>query len=94
MNYIIAAVLFALIFFSYSMIKSLVITVFNGSSNLYNINSYAWFYGLLIINLIVILFVYYYSRYKMLYTPGDLGPKGYNGYTGNDAENCIIYQNC
>ena len=94
MNYIIAAILFALVFFSYSTVQNLVKSVFNGSGNLYNINSYAWFYGLVIINLIVILFVFYYSRYRMLYTPGDLGPKGYKGYNGENADNCIIYQNC
>tara|TARA_B100001093_G_C26801465_1_gene1003602 strand:+ start:287 stop:571 length:285 start_codon:yes stop_codon:yes gene_type:complete len=94
MNYIIAAILFALIFFSYATVKNLVKSVFNGSGTLYNINSYAWFYGLVIINLIVILFVFYYSKYRMLYTPGDLGPKGYKGYNGENADNCVIYQNC
>jgi hypothetical protein len=93
MNYIVIALLFAVIFYSFSSIRYIVKSIFDGSGNLYNVNSYAWFWSLLIINLIIIIFIYGYSWYKNNYSLGDMGQPGFRGVPGKQAKDCIIY-NC
>ena len=93
MNYILIALLFAVIFYSFSSIRYIIKSIFDGTGNLYNVNSYAWFWSLIIINLIILIFIYGYSWYKKNYAIGDIGQLGFRGLPGQSARDCIIY-NC
>ena len=93
MNYIVLALLFAVIFYSFSSIRYIVKSIFDGSGNLYNVNSYAWFWSLIIINLIILIFIYSYTWYKNNYSVGNMGEAGFKGLPGQPAKDCIIY-NC
>ena len=51
-----------------------------------------WFICLFIINLSLILFIYFYYDYK-LKTPGDIGNFGDKGFDGELGEPCYIKDN-
>lgn len=90
MNYLIGGLIFAILFFSYSTIRNLVITIFSNKGNLDGINTYMWFSSVVIINLLIILFIYLFSRYKSKYSLGDQGEKGFPGFVGEPGGDCYI----
>jgi len=87
MKIIIAAVIFAIIFYSWNTIQSLIVSVFNRkavNSTLINISGYAWFWSLVLINIVLLCFTtWFYFEKKN--TPGNIGKKGFPGPAGEDA---------
>jgi hypothetical protein len=77
----------------FSMIKTYTI-----NSNPKFILGNLWFIGLLIINVLIIIFLYsfYYYKSNVVGKDGPSGDKGFNGYDGNECiipiPNCDIFE--
>lgn len=83
--YIIATVTFLIIaYYSFDIIKNAIFYYSNTNNNHLKIGN-PWFFGLLIINLIIMIFVIYFYNHKS--TIGSIGKTGLGGYPGKKGPN-------
>ena len=74
----------------YTIVSAYMIKNIN-ASNMYIGN--VWFICLLIMNIIIIFFIYLFYKYKIS-TIGKLGLDGPRGMSGEDGELCMIKSQC
>ena len=86
MYIIIAAFIFAIVFYSWTTIKNVLsITIFSNTN--ITPQGFMWFGSILLINIIIFAFIiwfYYYVRDR----PGPVGRQGFPGQSGDDAKDC------
>ncbi len=86
MYIIIAAFIFAIVFYSWTTIKNVLsITIFSNTN--ITPQGFMWFGSILLINIIIFAFIiwfYYYIRDR----PGPVGRQGFPGQSGDDAKDC------
>jgi hypothetical protein len=86
MYIIIFAIIFAVIFYSWTTLKNILsVTIF--SNNTITPQGFMWFGSLLLLNIVIFAFIiwfYYYIRDR----PGPVGRQGFPGQPGEDAPNC------
>jgi hypothetical protein len=86
MYIIIAAIIFAIVFYSWTTIKNVLsITIFSNTN--ITPQGFMWFGSILLINIIIFAFIiwfYYYIRDR----PGPVGRQGFPGQSGDDANDC------
>lgn len=84
------AVLIILVFYAYTTLSN-GITYFSRTGNKYYQLGNPWFYGLLIINIIILTFVYVFYQYKSeIGGIGETGPLGYPGRKGYEGSNYYL----
>ncbi len=93
MQIIIAAVIFAIVFYSWNTLQSLILSVFNRkavNNTLINISGYAWFWSIVLINIVLLCFsTWFYFKTKN--TPGSIGKRGLPGEPGDDVVPVAAY---
>lgn len=88
MYIILAAIVFAIVFYSWTTLKNIVtVTIFSNT----NITSqgFMWFASILLLNLVIFvgtIWFYYYIRDR----PGPVGKPGFPGQAGDNAPDCKI----
>ena len=65
----------------------------NNSSNKYHVIGNSWFYGILFVNIIILVFIISYYNYVKSTSVGKIGLSGYPGIKGADGEPCK-YSTC
>lgn len=87
MYIIIAAIIFAIIFYSWSTIKNIINLTIFGNTKISS-QGFLWFGSILLLNIFILSFViwyYYYIRNQ----PGPVGRRGFPGLAGDNARDCI-----
>ena len=92
MYLIFSTVLIIVIFFFGNTIISLIKSYSTNTNSNIKFCSF-WFISLLIINIILIVFIYAFYYYK-IDTIGQKGLTGNKGFAGLDGEECIITDSC
>lgn len=88
----VVALILVVVFFGNTMM-TVIKTFFSNQKPTLQIGN-IWFIGLLVVNIIIIAFIYGFYYYK-INTNGTQGYTGEPGFTGRDGEECIIVdQNC
>ncbi len=86
MYIIIFAVIFAIIFYSWTTLKNIVtVTIFSNTN--VTPQGFMWFGSLLLLNIVIFAFIiwfYYYIRDR----PGPVGRPGFPGNAGEDTPDC------
>lgn len=86
MEILIFSVIVAILWFAISVVWNLVKSVHPttpGILSLVNNKGYAWFFGLLFLNLALTAFIIGYYYYKTQVGVGPAGPRGYPGLEGD-----------
>lgn len=95
MKYTFLAIIFAIIFYFASTFSNVFYNIFTTSMN--NLNLYSnktaiiWFFGLIFINICILIFIISFYYYKKNNAIGNVGPKGFDGekgIDGTDIEGC------
>ena len=89
MEIIIASIAFAVIWFIVSIGWNLVKSVYPTAPSALkfdNNKGYAWFFGLVIVNLIITAFIIGFYYYKTRVSKGQPGPRGYPGQPGGQIQ--------
>ena len=85
---LILAVIFAIVFYSWTALKNMVsLTIFSNTN--VTPQGFMWFGSILLINIVILAFIiwfYYYVRDR----PGPVGKRGFPGQSGDDAHDCIV----
>lgn len=88
MYIILAAIIFAIVFYSWATIKNIVsVTIFSNTN--ITPQGFIWFGSILLLNIVIfgfIIWFYYYIRDR----PGPVGRQGFPGQPGDNAKDCKI----
>lgn len=54
----------------------------------YESSGFMWFISILLVNILILIFIIGYYHYKMKYSVGPAGPRGFTGENGMSGGNC------
>lgn len=94
MNLVIYALAFAVIWFSFGTIRTLINSVASSRSFQANTTTFMWYFSLVAINLIITVFIIWFYYYKIGGSPGAMGPRGYKGAEGSPSPPCLDTSGC